>query len=175
MPIARARAPGAVQGQGKKVSDYLGGNDKTKIVAKLQRKGAGAARIPRAHLGASQTQGRTLAERAGAGRSPKRPTVASGCWPRQGRKPWPHMRGPHSTSGSPSLLGDPPPPSFLPRAPATLCPWSCLPMSPPMGRPAERAEVVCAGGAGGAVCVEGLGGLGVTGVGWGRGCRRAAA
>jgi hypothetical protein len=30
------------QGQEKKLSDYIGNNDKTKIIAKLQRKGAGA-------------------------------------------------------------------------------------------------------------------------------------
>jgi hypothetical protein len=33
---------GHVQGQDKKLSDYLGKNDKTKIVCKLQKKGAGA-------------------------------------------------------------------------------------------------------------------------------------
>ena len=34
------------QGQGKKLSDYIGGNDKTKIIAKLQKKGAGRRSPP---------------------------------------------------------------------------------------------------------------------------------
>ena len=42
---------GGAQGQGKKLSDYLGGNDKTKIVAKLQKKGGGAPDGRRAALG----------------------------------------------------------------------------------------------------------------------------